>query len=172
MDCRCVFNHTHSSSHKLCRQPLQWRTLSSHSDLLNALAQQIHIFPPKRKDLNLDVLLRPLIRKPNTEQFTFIPHEEPLSHPICWQQKHSSHLPLFSAGVQQEHSHTRWSEHLRFLFSPQLSALQAKVHYLKFLSDLRLYGGRVFKATLVVISFPCFFMEATEACKMSLPRLS
>uniref|UniRef100_A0A8C9EYU0 FERM and PDZ domain containing 4 n=1 Tax=Pavo cristatus TaxID=9049 RepID=A0A8C9EYU0_PAVCR len=30
-----------------------------------------------------------------------------------------------------------------------LSALQAKVHYLKFLSDLRLYGGRVFKATLV-----------------------
>ncbi|XP_034628088.1 FERM and PDZ domain-containing protein 4 [Trachemys scripta elegans] len=33
--------------------------------------------------------------------------------------------------------------------SPQLSALQAKVHYLKFLSDLRLYGGRVFKATLV-----------------------
>ncbi|NXD22877.1 FRPD4 protein, partial [Spelaeornis formosus] len=35
-----------------------------------------------------------------------------------------------------------------FLLS-QLSALQAKVHYLKFLSDLRLYGGRVFKATLV-----------------------
>ncbi|KAL2310533.1 hypothetical protein Nmel_002190, partial [Mimus melanotis] len=31
----------------------------------------------------------------------------------------------------------------------KLSALQAKVHYLKFLSDLRLYGGRVFKATLV-----------------------
>ncbi|KAK2490945.1 hypothetical protein MC885_012057, partial [Smutsia gigantea] len=31
----------------------------------------------------------------------------------------------------------------------ELSALQAKVHYLKFLSDLRLYGGRVFKATLV-----------------------
>ncbi|XP_008263269.3 LOW QUALITY PROTEIN: FERM and PDZ domain-containing protein 4 [Oryctolagus cuniculus] len=31
----------------------------------------------------------------------------------------------------------------------KLSALQAKVHYLKFLSDLRLYGGHVFKATLV-----------------------
>ncbi|KAJ1117504.1 hypothetical protein NDU88_005703 [Pleurodeles waltl] len=31
----------------------------------------------------------------------------------------------------------------------KLSALQAKAHYLKFLSDLRLYGGRVFKATLV-----------------------
>ncbi|XP_077199355.1 FERM and PDZ domain-containing protein 4 isoform X2 [Paroedura picta] len=31
----------------------------------------------------------------------------------------------------------------------KLSALQAKVHYLKFLSDLRLYGGRVFKATLL-----------------------
>ncbi|XP_062038956.1 FERM and PDZ domain-containing protein 4 isoform X2 [Lepus europaeus] len=31
----------------------------------------------------------------------------------------------------------------------KLSALQAKVHYLRFLSDLRLYGGRVFKATLV-----------------------
>ncbi|XP_062459832.1 FERM and PDZ domain-containing protein 4 isoform X1 [Pezoporus occidentalis] len=31
----------------------------------------------------------------------------------------------------------------------KLSALQAKVHYLKFLSDLRLYGGRVFKAILV-----------------------
>ncbi|XP_064413576.1 FERM and PDZ domain-containing protein 4 isoform X2 [Latimeria chalumnae] len=31
----------------------------------------------------------------------------------------------------------------------KLSALQAKVHYLKFLSDLRLYGGRVFKSTLV-----------------------
>lgn len=32
----------------------------------------------------------------------------------------------------------------------QLTALQAKVHYLKYLSDLRLYGGRVFKSTLVV----------------------
>ncbi|KAG8451911.1 hypothetical protein GDO86_003921 [Hymenochirus boettgeri] len=31
----------------------------------------------------------------------------------------------------------------------KLSALQAKVHYLKFLSDLRLYGGRVFKSKLV-----------------------
>ncbi|XP_044142216.1 FERM and PDZ domain-containing protein 4 isoform X1 [Bufo gargarizans] len=31
----------------------------------------------------------------------------------------------------------------------KLSALQAKVHYLKFLNDLRLYGGRVFKAKLV-----------------------
>jgi hypothetical protein len=47
---------------------------------------------------------------------------------------------------------------LSFLFSPQLSALQAKVHYLKFLSDLRLYGGRVFKATLVVISFFLLFL--------------
>ncbi|KAG7256883.1 hypothetical protein CRUP_028126 [Coryphaenoides rupestris] len=28
--------------------------------------------------------------------------------------------------------------------SPKLTALQAKVHYLKYLSDLRLYGGRVF----------------------------
>lgn len=58
------------------------------------------------------------------------------------------------------------------LLSPQLSALQAKVHYLKFLSDLRLYGGRVFKATLVVISFSCFFWEAMEACKMSVHSLS
>ncbi|KAF7665422.1 hypothetical protein LDENG_00143550 [Lucifuga dentata] len=32
----------------------------------------------------------------------------------------------------------------------KLTALQAKVHYLKYLSDLRLYGGRVFKSTLVV----------------------
>ncbi|KAL7866288.1 hypothetical protein SRHO_G00115350 [Serrasalmus rhombeus] len=30
-----------------------------------------------------------------------------------------------------------------------LTALQAKVHYLKYLSDLRLYGGRVFKSTLL-----------------------
>lgn len=31
----------------------------------------------------------------------------------------------------------------------KLTALQAKVHYLKYLSDLRLYGGRVFKSVLV-----------------------
>ncbi|XP_030642442.1 FERM and PDZ domain-containing protein 4 [Chanos chanos] len=31
----------------------------------------------------------------------------------------------------------------------KLTALQAKVHYLKYLSDLRLYGGRVLKSTLV-----------------------
>uniref|UniRef100_A0A9J7ZPM9 Toll-like receptor 7 n=1 Tax=Cyprinus carpio carpio TaxID=630221 RepID=A0A9J7ZPM9_CYPCA len=31
----------------------------------------------------------------------------------------------------------------------KLTALQAKVHYLKYLSDLRLYGGQVFKSTLV-----------------------
>uniref|UniRef100_A0AAY5KTS2 FERM and PDZ domain-containing protein 4 n=1 Tax=Esox lucius TaxID=8010 RepID=A0AAY5KTS2_ESOLU len=31
----------------------------------------------------------------------------------------------------------------------KLSALQAKVHYLKYLSDLRLYGGRVFKSVLL-----------------------
>uniref|UniRef100_A0A668AF28 FERM and PDZ domain containing 4 n=1 Tax=Myripristis murdjan TaxID=586833 RepID=A0A668AF28_9TELE len=31
----------------------------------------------------------------------------------------------------------------------KLTVLQAKVHYLKYLSDLRLYGGRVFKSTLV-----------------------
>ncbi|KAJ3591554.1 hypothetical protein NHX12_006687, partial [Muraenolepis orangiensis] len=30
----------------------------------------------------------------------------------------------------------------------KLTALQAKVHYLKYLSDLRLYGGRVFKSVL------------------------
>lgn len=38
------------------------------------------------------------------------------------------------------------------MFPPpfQLTALQAKVHYLKYLSDLRLYGGRVFKSTLIV----------------------
>ncbi|EPY74580.1 FERM and PDZ domain-containing protein 4 [Camelus ferus] len=89
------------------------------------------------------------IEKPDTEQLTSIRHEERLSHPICWQELPPSHLPLFSAGLQQEQNHTQRSEHLRFLFSPQLSALQAKVHYLKFLSDLRLYGGRVFKATLV-----------------------
>ncbi|XP_077073009.1 FERM and PDZ domain-containing protein 4-like isoform X2 [Siphateles boraxobius] len=33
----------------------------------------------------------------------------------------------------------------------KLTALQAKVHYLKYLSDLRLYGGRVFKSTLVAL---------------------
>ncbi|KTF79603.1 hypothetical protein cypCar_00032044 [Cyprinus carpio] len=32
----------------------------------------------------------------------------------------------------------------------KLTALQAKVHYLKYLSDLRLYGGQVFRSTLVV----------------------
>ncbi|KAI1898029.1 hypothetical protein AGOR_G00068090 [Albula goreensis] len=31
----------------------------------------------------------------------------------------------------------------------KLTALQAKVHYLKYLSDLRLYGGRVFRSTLL-----------------------
>ncbi|KAJ8352639.1 hypothetical protein SKAU_G00241150 [Synaphobranchus kaupii] len=31
----------------------------------------------------------------------------------------------------------------------KLTALQAKAHYLKYLSDLRLYGGRVFKSTLL-----------------------
>ncbi|XP_032385502.1 FERM and PDZ domain-containing protein 4 isoform X3 [Etheostoma spectabile] len=31
----------------------------------------------------------------------------------------------------------------------KLTALQAKVHYLKYLSDLRLYGGRVFKSILI-----------------------
>uniref|UniRef100_A0A8C7LFX5 FERM and PDZ domain containing 4 n=1 Tax=Oncorhynchus kisutch TaxID=8019 RepID=A0A8C7LFX5_ONCKI len=31
----------------------------------------------------------------------------------------------------------------------KLTALQAKVHYLKYLSDLRLYGGRVFKSILL-----------------------
>ncbi|XP_036431379.1 FERM and PDZ domain-containing protein 4 isoform X1 [Colossoma macropomum] len=31
----------------------------------------------------------------------------------------------------------------------KLTALQAKVHYLKYLCDLRLYGGRVFKSTLL-----------------------
>ncbi|XP_030283460.1 FERM and PDZ domain-containing protein 4-like isoform X1 [Sparus aurata] len=36
----------------------------------------------------------------------------------------------------------------------KLTALQAKVHYLKYLSDLRLYGGRVFKSTLISLSFP------------------
>ena len=67
---------------------------------------------------------------------------------------------------------THWNPHLSFLFSPQLSALQAKVHYLKFLSDLRLYGGRVFKATLVVISFSFFLFAVTEVCQMSQHRLS
>ncbi|XP_031416381.1 FERM and PDZ domain-containing protein 4 isoform X3 [Clupea harengus] len=31
----------------------------------------------------------------------------------------------------------------------KLTALQAKVHYLRYLSELRLYGGRVFKSTLL-----------------------
>lgn len=31
--------------------------------------------------------------------------------------------------------------------------MQAKVHYLKYLSDLRLYGGRVLKSTLLVSVF-------------------
>lgn len=40
----------------------------------------------------------------------------------------------------------------------QLTALQAKVHYLKYLSDLRLYGGRVFKSTLVVSDTDLFLV--------------
>lgn len=32
----------------------------------------------------------------------------------------------------------------------QLTALQAKVHYLRYLSELRLYGGREFKSILLV----------------------
>lgn len=35
-------------------------------------------------------------------------------------------------------------------FSVQLTALQAKVHYLRYLSELRLYGGREFKSILLV----------------------
>lgn len=32
----------------------------------------------------------------------------------------------------------------------QLTALQAKVHYLRYLSELRLYGGREFQSVLLV----------------------
>lgn len=40
------------------------------------------------------------------------------------------------------------------LFLPvQLTALQAKVHYLRYLSELRLYGGREFKSILLVRPF-------------------
>lgn len=35
-------------------------------------------------------------------------------------------------------------------FPPQLTALQAKVHYLRYLSEFRLYGGREFKSILLV----------------------
>lgn len=35
-------------------------------------------------------------------------------------------------------------------FPVQLTALQAKVHYLRYLSELRLYGGREFKSILLV----------------------
>ncbi|CAB1327900.1 unnamed protein product [Coregonus sp. 'balchen'] len=38
---------------------------------------------------------------------------------------------------------------LALFIPPALTALQAKVHYLKYLSDLRLYGGRVFKSILL-----------------------
>ena len=37
---------------------------------------------------------------------------------------------------------------MQFLSSLQLTALQAKVHYLRYLSELRLYGGREFKSIL------------------------
>lgn len=58
----------------------------------------------------------------------------------------------------------------------QLTALQAKVHYLKFLSDLRLYGGRVFKSTLVVsettflchiIFSKCLKQKYTRCCSFA-----
>lgn len=32
----------------------------------------------------------------------------------------------------------------------QLTALQAKVHYLRYLSELKLYGGREFQSILLV----------------------
>lgn len=38
-----------------------------------------------------------------------------------------------------------------FYFSlSQLTALQAKVHYLRYLSELKLYGGREFQSILLV----------------------
>lgn len=39
---------------------------------------------------------------------------------------------------------------LSLSLSVQLTALQAKVHYLRYLSELRLYGGREFKSILLV----------------------
>lgn len=47
----------------------------------------------------------------------------------------------------------------------QLTALQAKVHYLKYLSDLRLYGGRVFKSTLVVSETVFFSFTQSHIAK-------
>lgn len=36
----------------------------------------------------------------------------------------------------------------------QLTALQAKVHYLRYLSELKLYGGREFQSILLVRTYP------------------
>ncbi|TTA98330.1 FERM and PDZ domain-containing protein 4 [Bagarius yarrelli] len=46
----------------------------------------------------------------------------------------------------------------------KLTALQAKVHYLKYLNDLRLYGGRVFKSTLLPITL---IMESSDAMNLA-----
>lgn len=62
-------------------------------------------------------------------------------------------------------------------FLLQLTALQAKVHYLKYLSDLRLYGGRVFKSTLIVrdafrgnpVALLLIFMQKSNMCIDFLP---
>lgn len=35
----------------------------------------------------------------------------------------------------------------------QLTALQAKVHYLRYLSELKLYGGREFQSILLVRTY-------------------
>lgn len=40
--------------------------------------------------------------------------------------------------------------------SVQLTALQAKVHYLRYLSELKLYGGREFKSILLVRTLVLF----------------
>lgn len=42
---------------------------------------------------------------------------------------------------------------MSLLLSAQLTALQAKVHYLRYLSELRLFGGREFKSILLVSPF-------------------
>lgn len=53
---------------------------------------------------------------------------------------------------------------MSLLLSAQLTALQAKVHYLRYLSELRLFGGREFKSILLVSPFwsrkPCEKFES------------
>lgn len=50
--------------------------------------------------------------------------------------------------------------------SAQLTALQAKVHYLRYLSELRLYGGREFHSILLVRA-----LSSAQTLPLPVPRV-